>query len=105
MIDMTFVRSTSQFTLYHLNVSSRYCLMLYAKSPSAYRLAKNILILPSERTLRNAKVKMLNNCKVGTQDGVISRIRRALEMAQCHHEKLAVLCIDEMTTKGQLLYC
>ena len=73
---------------------------LFAKSPSAYRLVQNVLVLPSDRTLRYEKIKIMNNCQVGIQNGVITRITRAVKSSKNHYDQLAVLCIDEMTIKG-----
>lgn len=74
--------------------------MLYAKSPAAYRLVQNILILPSAQTLRNERAKAVNKCRVGIQDGVISRIACAFANSEEYHNQLVVLCLDEMTIKG-----
>lgn len=76
--------------------------MLHAKSPSAYRLAEKILVLPSTRTLRNEKMKSLNRCQIGIQDGVASRISRAIDSSENYYDHFAVICFDEMTIKGNL---
>ena len=75
---------------------------MYAKSPSVYRLAKKVLMLPSDRMLRNEKVKAFNKCNIGLQDGAIKRIFDAVQSSQTPHERIAVICIDEMTIKGGL---
>lgn len=78
----------------------RYCLSLYAKSPSAYRLVQQIMVLPSARTLRAEKMQTLNRCQTGLQNGAATRIRQCVDASENFHEQLAVISIDEMTIKG-----
>ena len=75
---------------------------LYAKSPSAYRLAGNIMVLPSPRTIRYNKMSLLDRCKTGFQDHVASRISQARHNAKNYHEQFVIVSIDEMAIKGGL---
>lgn len=76
--------------------------MLHAKSPLAYQLAEKVFVLPSTRTLRNEKIKSLNRCQIGIQEGVTLRISLAVNSAEKYVDHFVVICVDEMTIKGIL---
>ena len=55
----------------------RYCLKLYAKSPSAYRLLQRVLVLSAPRLLRSERNKS-EYLQIGMQMEVVSRIKSAV---------------------------
>ena len=78
----------------------RYCLRLYAKSPSAYKTLGEVLILPSPTTLRLER----NICGAvvpGLQKDLISRLEKAVEITTDAHQRIAILIIDEIAIKGK----
>ena len=73
---------------------------LYAKSPSAYQLLQEILILPAPRLLRTERNKS-GYLQIGMQKEVLLRINDAVAASSGKRcDTMAVLAFDEMTIKG-----
>ena len=79
--------------------SFRYCLRLYAKSPTAYNLLKEVLILPSPSTLRREKNKA-GAVQPGVQSDLLNRLSAAADTAVSPHQRKVAVLMDEMTIKG-----
>ena len=78
---------------------NRFCLKLHAKSAAAYKSVQEILVLPSERTLRQARNNNEGD-KIGIQTEVVQRIKNAIHHCTLESDRLAVLAFDEMAIKG-----
>ena len=78
---------------------SRFCLKLYAKSPSAYQLLQEVLVLPAPRLLRSERNKS-GYLQIGLQKEVLLRISNAAASSGKRCDSMAVVAFDEMTIKG-----
>ena len=78
---------------------NRFCLKLHAKSAAAYKLLQDILVLPSERTLRQARNNNEGD-KIGIQTQVVERIKNAIHYCTLESDRLAVLAFDKMAIKS-----
>lgn len=81
----------------------RYCLSLAAKSPSCYEELRNsnILILPSQRTLRD--YKNFIRPKRGFQDHVVEELQK-LTNSYFDVQRYVVLLFDEMKINSNLVF-
>ena len=81
----------------------RYCLSLAAKSPSCYEELRNsnILILPSQRTLRD--YKNFIRPKMGFQDRVVEELQK-LTNSYFDVQRYVVLLFDEMKINSNLVF-
>ena len=81
----------------------RYCLSLAAKSPSCYEELRNsnILVLPSQRTLRD--YKNFIRPKRGFQDHVVEELQSLTNM-YFDVQRYVVLLFDEMQIKSNLVF-
>ena len=82
-----------------LNFNFRFCLKLHAKSAAAYKMLQQVLVIPSDRSLRRERCKLQLN-KIGLQKSVINRIANALQKADKECDRMTILAFDEMTIKG-----
>ena len=62
-------------------------------------MLQDILVLPSERTLRQARNNNEGD-KIGIQTQVVERIKNAIHHCTLESDRLAVLTFDEMAIKG-----
>ena len=81
----------------------RYCLSLAAKSPSCYEELRNsnILVLPSQRTLRD--YKNFIRPKRGFQDHVVEELQSLTNM-YFDVQRYVILLFDEMKIKSNLVF-
>ena len=81
----------------------RYCLSFVAKSPSCYDELKNsnILVLPSQRTLRD--YKNFIRPKRGFQDHVVEELQSLTNM-YFDAQHYVVLLFDEMKVNSNLVF-
>ena len=81
----------------------RYCLSLAAKSPSCYEELRNsnILVLPSQRTLRD--YKNFIRPKRGFQDHVVEELQSLTNM-YFDVQHYVILLFDEMKIKSNLVF-
>ena len=87
--------------LFYIRCCFRYCLRLYAKSPSAYKTLGEVLVLPSPTTLRQERNIICGTVVPGLQKDLISRLEKAAEITTDAHQQIAVFIIDEMAIKGK----
>ena len=72
---------------------------MYAKSPAAYNLLKEVLILPLPSSLRRERNKA-GAVQLDVQSDLLNRLSVAADMAVSSHQQKVVVLVDEMTIKG-----
>jgi len=99
---MKLFSSTKTGVRYH-PMLIRYCLSLAAKSPSCYEESRNsnILVLPSQRTLRD--YKSFVQPKREFQDHVLEELQSLTNM-YFDVQRYVVLLFDEMKIKSSLVF-
>lgn len=81
----------------------RYCLSLVAKSPSLYEELRNsgILVLPSQRTLRDYRNHI--RPQRGFQEGIIEELK-SITNSYFDVQRYVVLLFDEMKVLSNLVF-
>ncbi|XP_039249463.2 uncharacterized protein LOC120327129 [Styela clava] len=97
-------KSNSKFGRRYPPSIIRYCLMLYAKSPSAYKFIQRIMVLPAPRTLQNSRNAFCGSCEYGFQKSIAARIQLEADSAEKECDKMVVLAVDEMSIKEDLVF-